>query len=364
MDITRKGEVAKGKLIVKNRAYHRKARKVIEGTSERMYTPTASIKTNGVQLVQGFINWSKGASKNKNVKLHEMRTYALKDDVKDIKAVIGIDLGEVCPAAAFAIPTKPSSNNHGTQFIVRRQEIYGNNKKNANWLQVQKDKKDIFSIEEGMAAEGNKQAGTWQQYQGYLHATQNEDNNRIMRNFYNSLSTKRRAWDTKRSIRAAVDRTTHLLLQSASDQGKVLIGIGEDGATAARKARKGAAAPMDTPMRKAIIRQSTARGYHVVRIDEYKTSQICPKCLAKDGKKETTNYLNNRTYRVKRCNQCKTYFHRDGMAAQNQAYIMLSMLEHKQRPEPFVRPSRRTQVPKRKKKRGKRRPGGAKRSKQ
>ncbi|CDS08873.1 hypothetical protein LRAMOSA10234 [Lichtheimia ramosa] len=126
-----------------------------------MYTPTASIKSNGVQLVQGFINWSKGANKNKNVKLQEVRMYALKDDVKNIKTVIDIDLGQVCSAASFSIPTKRTSNHNGTQFIVCRQEVYGNNKKNANWLQVHKDQKDIFSIEEGMATEGNKQAGTW-----------------------------------------------------------------------------------------------------------------------------------------------------------------------------------------------------------
>ncbi|KAI7876285.1 hypothetical protein K492DRAFT_23273 [Lichtheimia hyalospora FSU 10163] len=130
----------------------------------------------------------------------------------------------------------------------------------------------------------------------------------MVRNFYNSLSTKRKAWDTRRSIRSAVDRTTHLLLQTASDKGKVLIGIGEDGATASSKSRKGAPSPMDTPMKNAIIRQATRRNYDIVRIDEYMTSQICPKCLARDGKEKKTTYMSNRTYRVKICNQCKTYF--------------------------------------------------------
>lgn len=98
-----------------------------------------------------------------------------------------------------------------------------------------------------------------EQYQGYLLATQADDHDQRMHTFYNSVSRKRKAWDTSKSIRSAVDRTTHMILQSATDKGKVLIGIGEDAVTAARKARKSAAAPMDTPMRKAIIRQSTAR---------------------------------------------------------------------------------------------------------
>lgn len=362
MDITRKGEQVKDKLIVSNRAYNRKARKVIEGSSENKYTPTASIKTNGVQLSQGYINWTKGASQDKNVKLQEIRSYAMKNDVKEIDTVIGVDLGEVCPAASFSIPTKQTGNHNGTQFIVRRQEIYGNNKKNANWLQVRKDKRDIFSIEKDLAADGNKQAGTWDQSQGYLRVTQAGDNHHTMRNFYNSLSTKRKAWDTRRSIRSAVDRTTHLLLQTASDKGKVLIGIGEDGATASHKSRKGAPSPMDTPMKNAIIRQATRRNHDIVRIDEYMTSQLCPKCLTKHGKEVKTAYINNRTYRIKRCNTCETLYHRDGMAAHNQAIILLSMLNHGQRPAPFIRPSRRAETAKRKKK-GKRRARGVKRSK-
>lgn len=352
MDITRMGEEVSGKLIVRNRAYHRKSMKLIEGSSENVYTPTPSIKTNGVLLSQGYTNWTQGARKDHNVKLQEVRSYVMKNDAKDVKTVIGVDLGEVCPAASFSIPLQQSSDRDGIQFVVRRQEVYGNNTKNANWLQQQKDKKGIFEIEQDMAAEGNKQAGTLDQYQGYLRATQAHDHDERMRSFYNSISTKRVAWDTSKSIRSAVDRTTHMLLQSATDKGKVLIGIGEDAVTAARKARKGAAAPMDTPMRNAIIRQSTARGIDVVRVDEYCTSQICPQCLLK-GKKVTTEYLkrvinNSTVYRVKRCPDCGKYYHRDGMAAHNQALILETMIKHKQRPEPFIRPSRSTQPQKRK----------------
>ncbi|CDH58431.1 predicted protein [Lichtheimia corymbifera JMRC:FSU:9682] len=69
-----------------------------------------------------------------------------------------------------------------------------------------------------MAAEGNKQAGMWDQYQGYLRATQMDDHDQRMHTFYNSVSWKRVAWDTNKSIRSAGDRTTHMLLQSASEQ--------------------------------------------------------------------------------------------------------------------------------------------------
>ncbi|KAJ8661498.1 hypothetical protein O0I10_002764 [Lichtheimia ornata] len=102
MDLTRKDD----KLIGRNRAYNRKARKMIEGSSENVYTPTASIQTNGVRPSQGYISWTKGAKEDNNVKLEEARSYVMKNDVKNIKTLIAVDLGKVCPAASFSYTTK------------------------------------------------------------------------------------------------------------------------------------------------------------------------------------------------------------------------------------------------------------------
>lgn len=118
MDITRKDEEVNDKLIGRNRAYNRKARKMIEGSSENVYTPTASIQTNGVRLSQGYINWTKGAKKDNNVKLEGARSYVMKNDVKNIKTLTAVDLGEVCPAASFSYTTKQRSRWYSVGIMV------------------------------------------------------------------------------------------------------------------------------------------------------------------------------------------------------------------------------------------------------
>ncbi|ORZ02732.1 hypothetical protein BCR43DRAFT_482081 [Syncephalastrum racemosum] len=73
------------------------------------------------------------------------------------------------------------------------------------------------------------------------------------------------------------------------------------------------------------------------RFNEYCTKQICPRCLQL-GKEVFTEYLKHlpsnpspeaelyAVNRIKTCPECRTYFHRDGMAAQNTALMMESLL--------------------------------------
>ncbi|ORZ02719.1 hypothetical protein BCR43DRAFT_482055 [Syncephalastrum racemosum] len=66
------------------------------------------------------------------------------------------------------------------------------------------------------------------------------------------------------------------------------------------------------------------------RFNEYCTSQICLCCLQLGKERMPSNPSPEAepfaVNRIKRCPECRTYFHRDGMAVQNTAIMMESLL--------------------------------------
>lgn len=83
----------------------------------------------------------------------------------------------------------------------------------------------------------------------------------------------------------------------------------------------------------------------VVMIDEYLTSQVCAKChqrtVSKVQERPTRGgHYKNRIHAVLKCENCRTTWNRDVMAAKNMAYVFKYMSRHNnQRPLPFRRPS-------------------------
>ncbi|KAL1935273.1 hypothetical protein VTP01DRAFT_4413 [Rhizomucor pusillus] len=105
-------------------------------------------------------------------------------------------------------------------------------------------------------------------------------------------------------------------------------------------------------------KQRRAEGHIVTAVDEYNTSKVCPRCIT-DRRTSYLQYLRcppaasrhtghatldkdgNEEINVSPSAMCaKCIFHRDGVAAQSQALISASMLEHGQCRKPFIRPSR------------------------
>ncbi|KAL1932796.1 hypothetical protein VTP01DRAFT_8474 [Rhizomucor pusillus] len=121
---------------------------------------------------------------------------------------------------------------------------------------------------------------------------------------------------------------------------------------------------MDTRLASALIKHCKTEGHTVTAVDEYNTSKVCPRCIT-DRRTSYLQYLrrppaasrhtgraildkdgNEEIKRVTVCDVCKMHFHRDGVAAHSQALIAAFMLEHGQRPKPFIRPSRQlTRIP-------------------
>src|SRR6185437_112887 len=78
------------------------------------------------------------------------------------------------------------------------------------------------------------------------------------------------------------------------------------------------------------IKKVRRLGHLVIGINEYNTSQKCPRCL---------NQLTQLTWRWKRCDSCDVHLHRDVASGQCMAAIAKSVIETGNRPKVFIRPS-------------------------
>lgn len=275
------------------------------------------------------------------------------DTKSELKAVLALDCGEVCPVASFAMPILPSGGpRRGLQLCVRRQEAYGLTDPNARWLEDKKDREKINDIEAHISRQVTG-AGNPHAYMAKLRSYQSNSNKDILRNFYSRPSVLRKKWEIQRSIRSRLDSICDLLLESVkqasnNEETKVLVGVGMDGQSAG-PARKGARAPMDEKFLEALKRKAKSHDFPLVRLNEYCTSQICPHCLQL-GKEVFTEYLKRMpsnpspeaepydVLRVKTCRVCHKYFHRDGMAAQNMALMMETLLVAGEKPMCFIPP--------------------------
>lgn len=88
---------------------------------------------------------------------------------------------------------------------------------------------------------------------------------------------------------------------------------------------------------KSIRRNRPNSRKYVVMIDEYLTSQICPRCHLRSTTNERDN-ANMKIYPVLSCNTCHTRWNRDHMASLNIRSIFLHMAaNNNNRPEEFQR---------------------------
>ena len=79
-----------------------------------------------------------------------------------------------------------------------------------------------------------------------------------------------------------------------------------------------------------MIRRLRGLGYNLQFLDEFYTSQSCPRC--KNNKKRT-EYLSKHSCRIKYCRHRDIYFHRDIMAGENMVNLLDDSLMGTARPE-------------------------------
>ena len=76
----------------------------------------------------------------------------------------------------------------------------------------------------------------------------------------------------------------------------------------------------------------------LVMIDEYLTSQICPKCNTRTTVNERSNITGSEIHSVLKCNTCETHWNRDHMASMNMRSVFLYMaFNNNRRPSAFRR---------------------------
>ncbi|ORY96224.1 hypothetical protein BCR43DRAFT_491293, partial [Syncephalastrum racemosum] len=176
LNISTMASERRGAITLRKRAYYRKLRKTVGNTDQPAFTIGSSFRTDGVRLMVAFINWLKPASEDQWRKhLPEIGSFIRDNDADSLRcitSVIGVDLGEVCPAATFAMLARSELWSQGQQFWFRRREAYGKNSMNARWLEERKDRAKIFEVESILTQEGVKQSGLPNQSLAYIRALQ------------------------------------------------------------------------------------------------------------------------------------------------------------------------------------------------
>ena len=174
-------------------------------------------------------------------------------------------------------------------------------------------------------------------------------------------STKKETSDTD-SDEDPQEASRRRRLQIASK--KFIYAFGLDGLST--KARKGSLPPVDNKLARALLQLISAVRPQdaLTRVDEYMSSKICSSCI-KLGNSVVTSYFRRaphlpvrnpakldsqgrvEIFRLVHCNGdngCGKVLHRDGNAASNLATAAKCILKYRQRPQCFIRPSRRLAI--------------------
>ncbi|KAI3629972.1 hypothetical protein MIR68_011407 [Amoeboaphelidium protococcarum] len=142
-----------------------------------------------------------------------------------------------------------------------------------------------------------------------------------LREFYCHSRWKRASWDQKKAQRAEYDRATNAILKMVDGKinqkcyGKVIFGLGD--------AQFESKQTTHQSFEKYFVAKVKSRGYPVIYLNEYLTSQKAPCC----GRMCESFGL-----RVKYCRQCHKFFHRDIMAAENLVNVAKAVLAGLERP--------------------------------
>lgn len=387
--ITMNGNIQKVKLSNRNylRWLNQKIREHddVRNNTKRRFTARPFFLTDGVRLSTTYVDWTKSKRDDMSARyLKELRRttrehlvhvyHPLPVTDPDLslhyQGIVGLDFGQVCAVASVYRPT--DSTLPGSQLIVKRSFLYGKTADLVLWQEKRKRRsdQDILGIEQQLSVGSTR--GTLADYHIYLQALKEHNRGMRLMEFYSHPSIARKVWENKMSQRSAIDKTCSLIINQAAqgredvDPRPQLFAFGMDGLS--EKARKGQRSPMDHKVSRALfrkLRQLNARRrrpmrHALTRVDEYKTSKTCCRCIKSRGvlpMNENVEYLGRpprigdarsrvdntgqfRTFRVVRCNTCNRIFHRDGNAAENMCTIARYYLRYNRRQARFIRPSR------------------------
>jgi hypothetical protein len=224
------------------------------------------------------------------------------EPLKYFEAIVGIDPGHVYPAAAFSLSTKKM---HGTQLKISNRFLYGRQRKNQRWLEEKKakDEKEITSLETELSINPGCRASL-ASFLRNVRAWQSEQRFLVLPEFYNSSAVSHRYWDSRISSTSSLDKACELLerlpgLPHSTQQQQqshdrrftknhehekpkqpCLFVMGD---ASFSTTRRGLMASKHVRLANCLVQRLHHRypSSIFVGVDEYMTSQRCPRCMEK-----------------------------------------------------------------------------------
>ena len=151
--------------------------------------------------------------------------------------------------------------------------------------------------------------------------------------FYNRRIVKYRKWQLELASKSVLDKSVNELLQMVGcKSGKKwnfndgigpIVGVGLGQFRFHQQS-------LHAKFAKYFTQKARSIGVVVVGVNEYYTSQKCPRCLSK---------LYEVDRRVKYCEECRMFLNRDNSAAQNICTLVIMRANKRQRPAQLMQPT-------------------------
>ena len=240
---------------------------------------------------------------------------------------MGLDLGELLTySAVVKNPAKSDqirshSRSHG--YLMEPLKRY------KRWLKSYKTNA-MYASERTMTGSNSMDPAIFREYA--IHRLTSKHGSRLSA-FYNRRIMKYRKWQLKLASKKVLDSSVDELLQMVGcSSGKrwdfnngigPVIGIGLGQFRFHQDS-------VHAKFAKYLTQKARAIGIVVVGVNEYYTSQKCPRCLSR---------LYEVDRRVKYCEECRMFFNRDNAAAQNISTLVIMRANKQPRPPQLMEPS-------------------------
>ncbi|KAG0020284.1 Elongation of fatty acids protein 2 [Podila clonocystis] len=271
----------------------------------------------------------------------------------NILKILALDLGQACIiGASLLLPESEPHNgmqnpevfhNQAVKTKAVMQPIF----KLRRWMNAQKDRPLDGPTEDTHVDSLPAQPHTIKWIESTLpplrgteasvssHIKHRDKHYEALNNFYNgnNYQFKKHTWDAERAKQEEYAKVANELLKAVggsigakkADNNHVVIAIG-----LSKFQTKAGLASLDGTFSKYFIQLARSLGYIVIGINEFYTSQKCPKC---------ENFIGRITLRRLHCRHCRRRYHRDAMAAANMCNIVRSYLSGNGRPR-YLQPVR------------------------
>ncbi|KAG0349541.1 hypothetical protein BGZ54_004335, partial [Gamsiella multidivaricata] len=268
--------------------------------------------------------------------------------------VLGLDLGQACVVGASLLLLEPEPGPNGVQNpeafhnqAVKTKAVMQPIFKLRRWMDAQKHRPLDGSTEDTHDDASPAQPRTIKQIKSTLpslkgaeasvssHIKHREKHYEALNNFYNgnNYQFKKHTWDARRAKQEEYAKVANALLKAVggsigakkADDNHVVIAVG-----LSKFQTKAGLASLDSTFSKYFIQMARSLGYISIGVNEFYTSQKCPRC---------ENFIGRITVRRLHCRHCRRRYHRDAMAAANMCHIVRSYLNGNGRPR-YLQPVR------------------------